>query len=73
MHIDERRLYRLFRDRGFEVHEARRNRHWWVRIARVGGGPEFFVSVAQTPSDFRFERSFDTALKRAERAAASRM
>lgn len=71
--ITEFRLRRLFADRGFRIHEARKNRHWWCRIARVEGGPAFPVSVAITPSDYRFEHAIDKAIKKAERAATSRI
>jgi len=70
--INEFKLRRLFADRGFRIHEARKNKHWWCRVARVGGGPSFFVSVALTPSDFRFEYAVDKAIRKAERAALLR-
>jgi hypothetical protein len=72
-HITEFKLRRLFADRGFEICQVRKNRHWWCRIPRVGGGPQFSVSVAQTPSDFRFEYALDKAIRKAERAATSRI
>jgi hypothetical protein len=66
------KLRRLFADRGFRIHAARKNRHWWCRIGRDGGGPQFSVSVAITPSDFHFEHALDKAIKKAERAALLR-
>jgi hypothetical protein len=66
MTITEHRLRRLFADRGYRIHEIRCNRHWWVKVERESGGPRFSVSVSTTPSDFRFERALDKAIRRAE-------
>jgi hypothetical protein len=72
MTINEFKLKRLFADRSFQIHEARKNKHWWCRIARVEGGPSFFVSVALTPSDCKFEYAVDKAIRKSERAALLR-
>jgi hypothetical protein len=53
--VTEHRLRRLFADRGYRVHQIRRNRNYWVQVERESGSPRFFVSAAATPSDFRFE------------------
>jgi hypothetical protein len=66
-HINEFKLRRLFADRGFQIHEARKNKHWWCRIARVDGGPLFSVAVALTPSDCKFEYAVDKAIRKSER------
>jgi hypothetical protein len=71
--ITERRLRRLFADRGFEVHGIRCNKHWVATVARTDGGPRFNVVVSRSPSDgWRFPHQFATALRRAEREARSR-
>jgi hypothetical protein len=62
MTITETRLRRLFQDRGFRVHEVRRNRHWWAKVARQDGGPLFSMAVSLTPSDRRFEHMFERTL-----------
>jgi hypothetical protein len=58
MTITEHRLRRLFADRGFRIREIRRNRHYWIKVQRDSGGPQFSVAVALTPSDVRFEHQF---------------
>jgi hypothetical protein len=70
--ITEHRLRRLFADRGFRVHEIRCNRHWWVKVERETGGLKFSVSVAMTPSDFRWEYSLAKAIRKAEHTAEYR-
>jgi hypothetical protein len=72
MTITEHKLRWLFQDRGYRVHEIRRNKHYWVKVERDSGGPQFGVAVALTPSDVRFEHHFDRTLKRAEREALLR-
>jgi hypothetical protein len=68
--ITERRLKRLFADRGYRIHEIRHNRHYWVKIGRESGGPKFNIAVSMTPSDYHFEHALDKALRRAERAVS---
>jgi hypothetical protein len=70
--VSEHRLRRLFADRGYRVREIRRNRHYWIKAERESGGPPFCVSVSTTPGSTFFERTLGTAIRRAERAAASR-
>jgi hypothetical protein len=71
--ITERKLRALFRDQGFRVLQIRCRKHWVARVERDdGAGRPLIITVARSPSDWRFQHNFAQTLKRAERALTAK-